>query len=247
MMQPRIVVMLPTYNEAGTIQQLLEQLLALDEGLACVVVDDMSPDGTGAIVRQVAEVNPGRIKLIERAGRRGRASAGVEGFREALALEPEFVVEMDADLSHDPAYIKTFLEEIEDCDVVVGSRMVPGGQDAERGLFRTQVSVISGWVFRLVLGLKVRDIGAGYKLYRYEVLASLPWSEMLSDGIAISMEELFRIAKKGYRIKEVPIVFKERRAGQSKLRWRDFAEPLLVSLRLVWSLGRASASEGGPR
>jgi dolichol-phosphate mannosyltransferase len=160
--------------------------------------------------------------------------------QEAIALQPTYIVEMDADFSHDPNYISVFLEEIEGYDVVVGSRFVSGGKDADRSFFRTQVSVVSSWIFRMILDMNVRDIGSGFKLYRREVLESLPWSEFYARGIAISMEELFRIAKNGYRIKEVPIVFVDRRAGTSKLRKSDFVEPLKVAFQLVRAHGRGA-------
>lgn len=235
------VVMIPTYEEAANIGRLLEALLASNEGLGCVIVDDSSPDGTAGIVEQLQRRFPGRIKLVVRPGRQGRASAGIRGMREAIALRPRYIAEMDADFSHDPAYINLFLEQIRDCDVIVGSRFVPGGQDADRTFFRRQVSVLSSAVFRLILGLHVRDIGSGFKLYRREVLEALPWDDFLSQGISISMEELFRIARQGYRIREVPIVFVDRRQGESKLRATDFLEPLGVSLRLALSLGRVQS------
>jgi dolichol-phosphate mannosyltransferase len=236
----RTVVMIPTYNEAGNIEGLLEQLLASDPALGCVIVDDNSPDGTAERVQDIAAAHPGRVHLVRREGRGGRASAGIRGLQEAVRLQPEYVAEMDADLSHDPAYLPAFLEAIADCDVVVGSRFVPGGRDSDRGPVRKAVSVASNLVFRLILGLELRDIGSGFKLYRREVLEALPWDDFYSCGIAISMEEIFRIVKQGYRVKEVPIVFVDRHAGQSKLRLRDFVEPLGVSLRLALKLGRAA-------
>ncbi|MFH1131079.1 MAG: polyprenol monophosphomannose synthase [Pseudomonadota bacterium] len=232
------IVMIPTYNEAGNIARLLEELLQVDDSLGCVVVDDNSPDGTARIIGDMSTKHPGRIKLVLREGRLGRASAGIRGMQEAIALQPAYIAEMDADFSHDPACINTFISEIQDCDVVVGSRFVPGGKDADRSFIRKQVSVLSNLVFRLILGLKVRDVGSGFKLYRREVLESLPWSDFLSSGISISMEELFRIAKMGFRIKEVPIVFVDRKQGESKLRPTDFIEPLKVSLQLTRILGR---------
>jgi dolichol-phosphate mannosyltransferase len=234
--------MTPVYNEAETIGELLERLLNLDDSLGCVVVDDNSPDGTGDIVREIAARHPARVTLVQRPGRMGRASAGIRGFQEAIQLQPTYIVEMDADLSHAPEDVTTFLQEVHDCDVVVGSRFVNGGRDADRSLFRRQISIVSSQVFRLILGLKVRDIGSGFKLYRREVLQSLPWPEFYAKGIAISMEELFRIAKKGYRIKEVPIVFTDRRAGSSKLRKSDFVEPLQVALRLALTQGRVGGA-----
>ena len=233
------IVMLPTYNEAGNIVPLLEQLLAVAPQLGCLVIDDNSPDGTADCVRQVESRYPGRVELIVRQGRGGRASAGIAGLKAAVARGPAFIAEMDADFSHEPAYLKAFLDAIDDCDVVVGSRFVPGGRDSNRTFFRTQVSRISSQLYRMILGVQVRDVGSGFKLYRREVLESLPWERFLSTGIAISMEELFRIVKSGFRVKEIPIVFTERRAGNSKLRLRDFTEPLKVSLQLVRMLGRA--------
>jgi dolichol-phosphate mannosyltransferase len=232
------IVVIPTYNEAGNIESLILELLALNDSIGCIVVDDDSVDGTSTIVRTLAERFSGRINLVVRNQKRGRATAGIRGHQEAIKLKPTYVVEMDADFSHDPKYIEIFLCEISDCDVVVGSRFVPGGKDSERGVFRRCVSVLSGHVFRLVLGIKVKDIGSGFKLYRRGVLESLPWQEFLSSGLAISMEEIFRIARKGYRIKEVAIIFRDRQAGYSKVRWKDFLEPLKVSLQLVIALGR---------
>ncbi len=234
------IVMIPTYNEAANIEPMLRRLLGLHERLGCVVVDDDSPDETAASVREVQAQFPERIKLIVRkGGRQGRASAGILGLREAVALGPEYVAEIDADFSYDPDCILQFLEEIEDCDVVVGSRFVQGGDDSDRGFLRTRMSVLSSRMFQAILGLDLQDVGSGFKLYRSEVLRSLPWSEFLSSGIAISMEELFRIVKQGYRVKEVPISFVDRKLGRSKLRASDFVEPLMISVRLALTLGRA--------
>jgi dolichol-phosphate mannosyltransferase len=232
------IVVIPTYNEAGNIENLLLEVLALNNSIGCIVVDDDSVDGTPKIVRTLDERFSSRIDLVVRRQERGRATAGIRGHQEAIKIKPAYVIEMDADYSHDPKYIGIFLREISDCDVVVGSRFVPGGKDSERGVFRRCVSILSGYVFRLILGIKVRDIGSGFKLYRREVLESLPWQEFLSSGIAISMEEIFRIARKGYRIKEVAIIFRARHAGYSKVRWKDFIEPLKISIQLAIALGR---------
>ncbi len=238
------IVMIPTYDEAANIERMLRRLLALHERLGCLVIDDDSPDGTAAIVKRVQADFPDRVQLIVRSGgRQGRASAGIRGLQEAAALGPEYVVEIDADFSYNPDEILNFLEAIDDCDVVVGSRFVAGGQDADRGFVRTRISRVSSRVFRAVLGVRLRDMGSGFKLYRRQVLQSLPWSEFLSSGIAISMEELFRIVRRGWRVKEVPIQFVDRREGQSKLRTADFVEPALIAVRLAWALGRAGPDE----
>lgn len=232
------VVMIPTYNEAGNIKGLIIEILNIGKSIGCVVVDDNSPDGTSKIVKDLQKKYPERIKLIIRKNERGRATAGIRGHLEAIKLKPQYIVEMDADFSHNPKYIKNFLKEIRDCDVVLGSRFVKGGKDSDRSPLRTFASILSGYLFRAILGLKIRDIGSGYKLYKREVLESLPWDEFYSHGIAISMEEIFRIIKKGCKVKEVSIIFIDRKAGQSKLRFTDFFEPLKVSLQLVIKLGR---------
>jgi len=233
------IVVIPTYAEAATIGGLIREILALNNAIGCVVVDDNSPDDTSRIVATLSGQFPGRISLVLRETERGRATAGIRGHREAIKLKPKYIVEMDADFSHEPRYIPVFLREIQNCDVIVGSRFVSGGTDSARGLFRQVVSTLSGRVYQLILGLDIKDVGSGFKLYRREVLEAMPWDSFLSKGIAISMEEIFRIAKSGYRIREVPIKFQQRRGGHSKLRFSDFFEPLRVSIRLAATLGRA--------
>ena len=235
-------IVVPTYNEAGNIERLLPQILELSPEMKCLIVDDSSPDGTADRVRELQPKYPDRIKLIVREGRRGgRASAGVLGLRTAVEDGALLIAEMDADFSHDPKYLLTFRDEIRDSDVVLGSRFVPGGQDADRSAFRTQVTVVSSMVYRALLGISVRDVGSGFKMYRRHVLEALPWDEFISSGIAVSMEEIFRICRLGFRVKEVPIVFVDRRVGESKLKASDFIEPLMVSVQLVRSLGRGTS------
>lgn len=233
------IVMIPTYNESGNIEKLIREILKLSNSIGCVVIDDNSPDGTAKIVEKLEKEFKGKISLIVRKNQRGRASAGILGHQEAIKLKPKYVVEMDADFSHEPQYIKTFLKEIKDCDVVLGSRFIKGGKDSDRSPFRTFISILSGYVFRTILGLKVRDIGSGFKLYKREVLEVLPWDNFFSSGIAISMEEIFRILKRDFIVKEIPIIFVDRRAGNSKLRWKDFFEPIKISIKLAFILGRA--------
>jgi len=233
------IVMIPTYNEAGNIKKLIQQILKINNSIGCLIVDDNSPDGTADIVKQLQKKYPQKIHLIVRKNQRGRASAGIKGHKQAIKLKPQYIVEMDADFSHNPQYIKTFLKEIKTCDVVLGSRFVSGGQDSKRSWFRTFASILSGYVLRLILGLKLRDIGSGFKLYKRQVLQSLLWDKFFSSGIAISMEEIFRIVKKSYKVKEIPIIFFDRQAGYSKLRWKDFFEPLKVCFQLLFTLGRA--------
>lgn len=233
------IVMIPTYNEAGNIEKLILDILSINNTIGCVIVDDNSPDGTARIVEKLETKFPGKIMLCVRKNERGRGTAGIYGHKRAIELQPKYIAEMDADFSHDPKYLEHFLSLIKDCDVVLGSRFVPGGKDADRSPFRTMVSIISGVIFRMILGLKIKDIGSGYKLYKRKVLASLPWDRFISYGIAISMEEIFRIVKLGYKVKETPIIFVDRRVGVSKLSWKDFFEPVKVSFKLAMALGRA--------
>lgn len=231
--------MIPTYNEKDNLQSLVTQVLAQGERIGVVIVDDNSPDGTGEIAEELARQHLGRIHVIHRVKQRGRGTAGVRGFQYIIAQPVEYAIEMDADFSHNPKYIPEFLMKIKQYDVVVGSRFVSGGKDAHRTIFRRFISVASRFVYRMILGLSLTDIGSGYKCYRIEAVRSLPWDQFYSYGISISMEELFRIARKGYRIVEIPIEFSDRRAGQSKLKLTDAIEPAIVAIRLVLQLGRA--------
>lgn len=230
--------MIPTYNEKDNLRPLVTQVLAQSESIGAVIVDDNSPDGTGELADELARQYSGRIHVIHRARQRGRGTAGVRGFQYIIAQSVEYAIEMDADFSHDPKYIPEFLKKIKQYDVVVGSRFVSGGADAHRTIVRRFISVASRFVYRTILGLSLTDIGSGYKCYRIEVLRSLPWNRFYSYGISISMEELFRIARKGYTIKEIPIEFADRRAGKSKLKLTDAIEPAIIAIRLVLQLGR---------
>ncbi len=234
-----ILVLIPTYNERENVPLLVQEVLGIRDDIGIVIVDDNSPDGTGAVAEELARKYPDRVHVIHRKGERGRGTAGVRGFKYIITQPATFALEMDADFSHDPKYVPEFLKEIAYYDVVVGSRFVRGGKDAHRTILRRIMSLASRLVYRAILGLPLTDIGSGYKCYRMEVLRSLPWERFYSYGISISMEELFRIARKGYRVKEIPIEFYDRRSGKSKLTLSDAIEPAIVAVRLVLSLGRA--------
>ncbi|MDP3724365.1 MAG: polyprenol monophosphomannose synthase [bacterium] len=232
------LVMLPTYNERDNLQPIVEKILGLSKEIGVVIVDDSSPDGTGEIADELAKRYGQRVHVIHRK-ERGRGTAGIAGFQYIVTQPVKYAIEMDVDFSHNPKHIPEFLKEIEGVDVVVGSRFVQGGRDIDRGIQRRIISRISRFIYRLILGLPIQDVGSGYKCYRKEVLASLPWERFYSTSIGISMEELFRIARKGYKIKEIPIHFVDRRAGKSKLGLRGYLEPSIVGIRLVFELGRA--------
>lgn len=240
MRQLEVIVTIPTYNEGENIKRLIEEVLSVNPCIGCLIVDDNSPDGTAELIEKLARKYKGRIFPIHRYEEKGRASAGIRGFKEALRLKPKFIAEMDADFSHRPEYLKKFLKVIKDCDVVLGSRFVKGGSDAGRSFLRKLTTFLSRFFLRLILGVRIKDVSSGFKLYKSEVIQALDLDNFFSKkGVAISLELNFRIVKKGYKIREVPIVFYERQKGKSKLSWRDFIEPVLVAQKLLFKFGRA--------
>lgn len=237
-----IWLFLPCHNEEENLRPLVAKILALKiPFLKIVIIDDASLDQTGKIADQLKRENPKKVFVIHRRPPRGRARAGKEAFLFCLRQKAEVIIEMDADFSHNPKYIPLFLKELNKGkhDVILGSRFLEGGRDSQRSGFRTWTSRLSGVIFRLILGIKLTDMGSGFKVYKREALKSIDPENLFSEkGLAISIESIFRVIKKGFKVKELPIVFEERKAGRSKLSWRDFFEPILISLKLVWKLGR---------
>lgn len=210
------LVIIPTYNERENIEELINRLLNLNPDIDVLVVDDNSPDGTGWLLDNIIKDQP-RLSVIHRFDRRGRGLAGVAGFKHAISRKADYVIEMDADFSHDPEYIPLFLDEIKDCDVVVGSRMVKGGRIVGRGFLRNALSLLGQYFIGLILGLDIRDSTSGFRCFRRRCLESIDWDKIISRGPSIIEEVAYRIKRKGFRFKEVPIVFKNRRQGRSKL------------------------------
>lgn len=238
-----IWLFLPCHNEEGNLEPLVKEIVSLGiENLHIAIINDNSTDTTGKIADNLRKKYPKKIDVLHRKPPRGRAKAGRDAFIFCLNKNADVIIEMDADFSHQPKYIPLFLKALAENkgDVILGSRFLPGGRDSDRSPFRTFVSKLSGIVFRAILGLKLTDMGSGYKVYKREALASINPSTLFSQkGLAISMESIFRVVKNGYRVYEMPIIFKDRRAGISKLSWKDFFEPVFISLQLVWKLGRA--------
>lgn len=230
---PTTWVVVATYNEAENLPSLLEGLLSLPVPLGICIVDDGSPDGTGEVADQWCADHPGRLAVIHRAGKLGYASAHREGMSCALQRGAGVVVTMDADLSHDPATVPTILHALDGADVVVGSRYVPGGRVENWSLFRVFLSRFGGGVVtRLLTGLRQADCTTGFRAYRADVLQQAdPWATT-TDGYGFLVEMLFRCQRLGARIVEVPIVFSDRRAGQSKLSRRIIVESALLCFRL---------------
>jgi len=233
--EPRTLVILPTYDERGTIEAVLDGLLALDANLDVLVVDDASPDGTGDVVRSKTEVDP-RVRLIERSAKSGLASAYVVGFEHAETDGYDLVVEMDSDLSHLPEELPLLLHAAaeHDLDLVIGSRYVPGGMVTNWSRARVALSRAGNGYARFCLGLPLKDVTSGFRCYRRRALQRILATPITSDGYGFQVELVHRAWRLGYTIDEVPITFSERRYGQSKISRRIVLEALW--LVTVWGL-----------
>lgn len=228
----KTVVMIPTYNERENVGPLLAAIQALAiPGLSALVVDDASPDGTAEQVRAFAAEHPFADVLVRR-GPRGRGHAGREGYLEALARSADVVIEMDADLSHDPRYIPDLLAALDSCDVALGSRFVPGGRDTDRALWRRLLTIAANAFIRTVFGTRVRDSNSGFRCFRRQALEAIDPKSLQSEGPAIVQEVLFRAHRLGLRIREVPVVFSDRSRGDSKLGWGELWQGYWAVLRL---------------
>jgi dolichol-phosphate mannosyltransferase len=227
------MAMIPTYNEAPNIECLLREILRQGPDIGAVVVDDNSPDGTAGIVERLREEDP-RVHLILRNTKRGRGTAGIAGFRYALDQGVPFIIEMDADFSHQPFYIPSFLSQMDGCDLIIASRLIKGGRDRGRHFLREWISRLANAYVHLVLGLPIRDCTSGYRVFRREVLEAIDLGEMVSQGPSIVEEVLYKAYKQGFRIKEVPYIFEERKAGESTFNWRIAGDTLKTIAKIRW-------------
>ncbi len=229
----RVVVMVPTYDEAENIAELIREILALplDADLRVLVADDDSPDGTGRIAEAMGRED-GRIHALIRTKRRGRGAAGLDGFKAALAHAPDFVVEMDGDLSHPPRYIPDLVAAMDRYDVVLGSRFVPGGRDADRSLVRRFITLLVRLFIRRKFRVPVKDVSSGFRCFRREVLEAVDLDDCISVGPSVVLEVLYKAFLRGYRIGEVPIVFVDRKKGKTKLDLLTLVETLVAALRI---------------
>jgi dolichol-phosphate mannosyltransferase len=216
---PKIVVVLPTYNEAANLAAMIDAIRALSlPGLQILVVDDASPDGTGRIADGLAAAHPGAMAVIHRVGKKGLGTAYCEGFTWALAAGAASIVQMDCDFSHSPAYLPHLISQLADYDVVVGSRYVRDGKLDERWeLGRVWLSAWANLYARTLLGIRVRDATAGFKAWRRETLAGLGLDRIYSNGYVFQVEMAYLAQRLGFRILEVPIYFEDRRIGRSKM------------------------------
>jgi dolichol-phosphate mannosyltransferase len=230
----RALVIVPTYNERENIRRLIDSVLSQDDRIDMLIVDDGSPDGTGAIVEEIGASNP-RVHLLSRPKKMGLGTAYVAGFRWALARDYAYVLEMDADFSHDPAHLPQFLAAIENTDLVLGSRYQEGRVTVVNWpINRLILSYLANMYARAITGLHVWDATGGFKCFRRSVLEAIDLDHVRSNGYAFQIEMTFRAVRKHFRITEIPIVFVDRTEGTSKMSPHIVREAVWMVWRLRW-------------
>ncbi|MFO7891303.1 MAG: polyprenol monophosphomannose synthase [bacterium] len=227
----KMLVIIPTYNEAYNIKKLLPEILNKIPNIEILIIDDNSSDGTASVVQNFMRMNSS-IHLIERPAKMGLGTAYVEGFRYALRNKYDFIFEMDADFSHDPKVIPEFMKAIQDCDLVIGSRYVRGVNVINWPLSRLLLSWFANLYTRIVTGLPVKDSTSGFKCFRRKVLEAINLNKIHSDGYSFQIEMHFKTWKKGFKIVEIPIIFTDRYHGESKMSSGVIREAIFM----VWKL-----------
>ncbi len=238
--RPVTCVVVPTYNELDNLRPLIESILTLSrdgtnpalEDLCVINVDDNSPDGTGDEADRLAAMYPGRVEALHRPEKLGLGGAHLAGFARALHLGAQIVITMDADFSHHPRYVPAILEKRGDADVVIGSRYVPGGGVSGWPWDRRVLSRTANLIARLSAGVHVRDTTTGFRLYRREVLESIPLDHIFSSGYAFMVEMLFLVQERGWRVAEIPIILQDRQFGSSKISHLEISKAVYTLLRL---------------
>ena len=225
-------VMIPTYNEKENIANLISHILNLKiKNMHIVVSDDNSPDGTWRIVQKISKKKK-NVHLLLRKKNKGRGSAGKDGFIYCLKHGADIIVEMDADMSHDPKYIPSMINELKNTDLVLGSRRVKGGREIGRSSIRKLITFFANLYIRMILGLKVKDCNSGYRCFKRAVLEKIKTEKLESNGPAIVQEVLFKAHLRGFKIKEIPITFINRTKGKSKLGIKQMASGYFMVLKL---------------
>jgi dolichol-phosphate mannosyltransferase len=232
-MHEQVWVVIPTYNEAENVEGIIRATVAELERVApdahrVLVVDDNSPDGTGAIAERLAESHP-QVEVLHRAAKTGLGHAYLAGFAHALAGDAELVIEMDADFSHDPRYLEQLLAAARDADMVLGSRYVEGGGTENWGIVRRMVSRGGSFYARTILGVHVHDLTGGFKCIHRRVLEAIRLDTVRAEGYVFQIEVTYRALLAGFRVVEVPIVFRDRKVGTSKMSTR-------IALEAMWAV-----------
>lgn len=231
--KPKVTVMIPTYDERDNIGPLIQEILALpiNYDVSVLVVDDDSPDGTAGEVKNIGRRDP-HVRLLLRKEERGRGLAGIAGFREALDLGADYVVEMDGDGSHQPVFIPALLDATGRRDLVLGSRFVEGGKDADRPPHRRLVTFLVRHFIRRLFSVPVRDVTSGFRGFRRELLEKIGLDGLVSTGPSVVLEILYKAHRLGFTIEEVPIVFIDRKKGKTKLTGLTLWRTLLMAIRI---------------
>ncbi len=227
----RALIIFPTYNERDNIEKIVHAVLPLDPRIHVLIVDDNSPDGTGEIADKLAAQQQ-KVEVLHREKKEGLGQAYIAGFRWAIENQFDFIFEMDADFSHGPEYIKDFLREIQDYDLVIGSRYISGVNVINWPMGRLLLSYYANMYSRVITGLPVRDATGGFKCFQRRVLESIDLDSINSSGYSFQIEMNMRVWKKGFRIKEIPIIFVDRIAGSSKMSKKIMRE----AIWMVWWL-----------
>ncbi|HQI40855.1 MAG: dolichyl-phosphate beta-D-mannosyltransferase [Ignavibacteriales bacterium UTCHB2] len=231
MVEYKSLVIIPTYNELENVPKLIPEILSQDDSIDVLIVDDASPDGTGKFIEEEMKKNQ-RLHLIKREKKMGLGTAYIAGFKYALDKGYDFIFEMDADFSHDPNEIKNFLIEINDCDLVLGSRYIHGIRVLNWPMRRLLLSFFASVYTRVITGMPIRDATGGFKCFRRKVLESINLDKVKSNGYSFQIEMTFKAYKKGFKIKEIPIVFVDRIKGKSKMSKKIVREAVVM----VWKL-----------
>lgn len=227
----KTLIIVPTYNELENLPRLLPEVLSKDSNIDVLIIDDNSPDGTAAFVENEIKKN-NRIHLIKRESKQGLGTAYIAGFKYALQKDYQLIFEMDADFSHDPNEIPKFLEEIKTADVVLGSRYKNGVNVINWPMRRLLLSWFANFYTRLITGMPLHDATGGFKCFKREVLEAINFEHVKSNGYAFQIEMNFKAWKKGFRIKEIPIIFVDRVKGNSKMSKKIVREAVFM----VWKL-----------
>ncbi|KPL00441.1 MAG: dolichyl-phosphate beta-D-mannosyltransferase [candidate division Zixibacteria bacterium SM23_73_3] len=232
----KTLVIIPTYNERENIERIIPMVLEKDPSIHVLIVDDGSPDGTGQMADAMSKRDD-RIRVIHRQNKSGLGTAYITGFKFALQENYDLIFEMDCDFSHDPKYIPDFLETIRDVDLVLGSRYIRGVNVINWPMSRLLLSYYANVYSRIITGLPVKDATGGFKCFRREVLEKIDLDKVKSNGYSFQIEMSFRAWKRGFKIKEIPIVFEDRKVGQSKMSKKIVREAVWMVWRLrLWSL-----------
>lgn len=226
----KTLIIIPTYNEIENLPPLLSTIFSFVPQSDILIVDDNSPDGTGQLAEEMKAKDP-RVHVLHRQGKLGLGTAYVAGFKYAIAQGYDAAFEMDADFSHDPRYLPEFMKAIQQADLVIGSRYIKGGSTPNWSLTRRLISGCGNIFARVVLGMPIHDCTAGFRCYRREVLESIGLDEIQSQGYGFQVELAYRVVKQQFRVVEIPIVFMDRRVGQSKMSRKIILEAFTFVIR----------------